>query len=113
MNAMNRVQLIGELLWPVNLWRDRTTGRTFGKALLAVTDSGLAFVPVVLQDEVALDAARYLGEGSRIEVAAHLRSSLVTNRDLHGTKRTRRVVSVIANRVTYVVVRSPGSEGRP
>ena len=73
----------------------------------------LAFVPVILQGSEAMDAGMYLGEGSRVEVTAHLHSSLVTNRDVSGSRRTRRVVHVIADSVRYLVVRTPRAGDRP
>src|SRR5262245_46318351 len=86
LDVMNRVQLIGDLVWPVEVWRDPATGRRFGRAMLAVSvgEFDLTFVPLILQDREAVDAARYLGEGSRVEVAAHLHSTLVTDRNLIG-----------------------------
>jgi single-stranded DNA-binding protein len=112
---MNHVQLIGVVVWPIEVWRDRATGRTLGKAMLAVSadEPPLAFVPVILRDSEAADAAMYLGEGSRVEVTGHLHSSLVTNHDANGNKRTRRLLHVIAHRVAYLVVRSPQAGDRP
>ena len=112
---MNRVQLVGVVIWPVEMWSDRSTGRVFGKTMLAVSsdEDPLAFVPVILQDSEAVDAALYLGEGSRIEVTAHLHSSLLTSHDIGGNKRTRRVLHVIADRVRYLAVRAPRSGDRP
>ena len=112
---MNRVQLVGIVVWPVEVWNDRTTGRAFGRAMLAVSadEHPLAFVPVILQGSEAMDAAMYLGEGSRVEVTAHLHSSLVTNRDVSGSRRTRRVLHVIADSVKYLVVRTPQAGDRP
>jgi hypothetical protein len=111
---MNQVQLVGIVVWPVEVWSDRTTGRVFGKAMLAVSsdESPLAFVPVMLRDSEAVDAAMYLGEGSRIEVCGHLHSSLLSNHDVAGNKRTRRVLHVIADMVKYLAVRSPQSGDR-
>ncbi len=109
---MNRVQLIGVLVWPVDVWRDRVTGRTHGKAMIVVSSGveGLDFVPVILNDREALDAAAYLGEGSRVEVVGRLHSAVVTLGSAN--KRTRRTVSVIAERVTYLVVCPPRSGER-
>ena len=111
---MNHVHLVGIVVWPVEVWSDRTTGRVFGKAMLAVSadNDPLAFVPVILQDSEAVDAGMYLGEGSRIEIIGHLHSSLLTNHDIGGNKRTRRVLHVIAERVKYLTVRSPQSGDR-
>jgi hypothetical protein len=106
---MNRLELIGDLVWPVDVWRDRTTGRTIGKAMLAVSHGveGLHFVPLTLYDGEALDAAKYLGEGSRLSVTAHLHSVLVTDRDANGSERTRRVLHVIVDRITYLTICPP------
>jgi single-stranded DNA-binding protein len=111
---MNHAQLVGIVVWPVEVWSDRTTGKVFGKAMLAVSsdENPLAFVPVILQDSEAVDAAMYLGEGSRIEVTGYLHSSLITNHDIGGNKRTRRVLHVIAKRVRYLDVCAPQSGDR-
>ena len=71
---MNRVQLIGDIVWPVEVWTDGATGRTFGKTMLAVSadTDPLVFVPLILQDREAMDAGMYLGEGSRVKVNARL-----------------------------------------
>ncbi len=105
--GMNRVQLIGVLVWPIEVWHDRATSQVFGKAMFAVSvgEAGLAFIPVILQNSEAVDASMYLGEGSQVEVTGHLHSSLITSYDANGIKRTRRVLHVIADRVRYLVVR--------
>jgi hypothetical protein len=109
---MNRVQLIGVL--PIELWHDHITGRAFGRAMIAVPSDieGLNFVPVILQGGDAVDAAKHLGEGSRVDIIGHLHSVLVTDRDANGTTRRRRVLHVIADRVTYLVVCQPRSGDR-
>jgi single-stranded DNA-binding protein len=106
---MNQVQLVGVLIWPVELRRDASTGQTIGKAMLAVPggSQSLNFIPVTLHGREATDAAKYLGEGSRVSVTGNLHSVLVTERDGHGNKRTRRVLSVVAERVCYLVIREP------
>lgn len=111
---MNHVQLVGIVVWPVEVWSDRTTGRVFAKVMLAVSadNDPLAFIPVILQNSEAVDAGMYLGEGSRIEITGHLHSSLLTNHDIGGNKRTRRVLHVIANGVKYLTVRTPQSGDR-
>jgi single-stranded DNA-binding protein len=100
---MNFVRLIGDLVFPVELRRDRTTGRTIGKALIAIPNGvhGTYFVPVTLRGNEAVDAAKYLGEASRVDVTGHIHSAYVTD----GDRRTRRVLYVIADNVTYVTVR--------
>ena len=112
---MNRVQLIGDIVWPVEVWNDGVTGRVFGKTMLAVSadTDPLVFIPLILQDSDAMDAGMYLGEGSRVKVNAHLHSTLVTYHDASHTKRTRRVLHVIADSVTYLALRAPQSGDRP
>ncbi len=112
---MNRVQLIGDIVWPVEVWTDGATGRTFGKTMLAVSadTDPLVFVPLILQDSEATDAGMYLGEGSHVKVSAHLHSSLVTYHDASHNKRTRRVLHVITDSVTYLALRVPQSGDRP
>jgi single-stranded DNA-binding protein len=98
---MNSVRLVGDLVFPVELRRDRTTGRTIGKALIAVPNGvhGMYFVPLTLKGNEAIDAAKYLGEASRVDVTGHLHSAYTADR------RPRRVLYVIADRVTYLTVR--------
>jgi len=112
---MNRVQLIGDIVWPVEVWTDSATGRTFGKAMLAVSadTDPLVFVPLILRDSEATDAGMYLGEGSRVKVNAHLHSALVTYYDASHNRRARRVLSVIVDSVTYLALRAPQSGDRP
>ena len=112
---MNRVQLIGDIVWPVRVWTDGATGRAVGKTMLAVSSDTdpLVFVPLIFPDSEAIDAGTYLGEGSRVKVDAHLHSALVTYHDASHNRRTRRVLSVIADSVTYLTLRAPQSEGRP
>lgn len=112
---MNRINLIGVVVWSVELRYDRVTGRTIGKAMIAVSSDtrGLDFVPITLYEREAADAARYLGEGSRVAVKGHLHSELVTERDAHGARRTRRLLHVMVDRITYLVVRPPRGGERP
>ena len=112
---MNRVQLIGDIVWPVRVWTDGATGRAFGKTMLAVSSDTdpLVFVPLILQDSEAIDAGMYLGEGSRVKVDAHLHSTLLTHHDASHNRRTLRVLSVIGDRVTYLALRTPQSGDRP
>jgi hypothetical protein len=112
---MNRVQLIGDIVWPVKVWTDRTTGRAFGRTMLAVSSDTdpLVFVPLIIPDTEATDAELYLGEGSRVKVSAHLHSSLVTDHDASYNKRTRRVLHVITDSVTYLALHAPQSGDRP
>jgi single-stranded DNA-binding protein len=112
---MNRVQLIGVSVLPIELWHDHTTGRTIGEAMIAVPSDveGFNFIPVILRDSEAEDAAKYLGEGSKVEIIAHLNSELVTECDAHGESHRRRVLRVIADEVTYLMLCQPRSGDRP
>lgn len=105
---MNLVHLVGDIVLPVELRRDRITGRTFGKALIAVPNGvhGTYFVPVTLRGNEAVDAANYLGEGSRVDVTGHIHSAY------RADGRPRRVLYVIADRVTYLNLRAPQSGDR-
>jgi single-stranded DNA-binding protein len=97
---MNIVRLVGDLVFPVELRRNRTTGQTIGKALIAVPNGvhGTYFVPITLKGNEAIDAAKYLGEASRVDVTGHIHSAYLADR------RPRRVLYVIADRVTYLTV---------
>jgi single-stranded DNA-binding protein len=112
---MNRLELIGTLVWPVEARREHLTGRSFARAMLAVSRGvdGMDFVPLTLRDREAEDAARYLGEGSLVAVEGHLHSTLLADRDERGARHARRVLSVIVDRVTYLRVRaSHAGDGR-
>lgn len=111
---MNRVELIGDLVCPVGVRRDWSTGRTMGKAILAVSRGvlGMDFVPVTLWGREASDAAKYLGEGSTVAIHGHIHSGWLAHRDAIGARR-RRLVYVIADRVIYLDVRAPQSGDRP
>jgi single-stranded DNA-binding protein len=111
---VNTVELIGDLVSPVEVRRDRSTGRNIGKAIIAVSRGvlGLDFVPVTLRGREATDAGKYLGEGSTIFVRGHIHSGFLADRDAAGTRR-RRQVYVIADRITYLTVRPPKTGGRP
>ncbi len=59
--GMNRLQLVGKLVWPVEVERERGTGLAFAKAMIAVPNrvTGMDFVPVTLRDNEAIDASKY------------------------------------------------------
>lgn len=111
---MNRVDLVGDLVCPVVVRRDSRTGRTIGKATIAVSRGvlGIDFVPVTLWDHEAVDASKYLGDGSTLAVRAHIHSRVLVERPGSGAKR-QRLVYVIAEQVTYLDVRAPRAGGRP
>jgi single-stranded DNA-binding protein len=114
---MNRLQLVGKLVWPVEVEREPVTGLSVAKAMVAVSNdddvTGIDFIPVTLRDNEAIDASNYLGDGSLIAIDGRVHSKLVTDRYARGVRRTRRVLSVTVDRVTYLVVRQPGSGARP
>lgn len=102
---MNTVHLIGELVSPVAINRDRITQRTWGKTVIAVArgiKGGIDFVPVTLRDRDAEMAARYLGDGSLVAIEGHLHSELRPHPGGHDMFAVRRHVWVIADRVTYL-----------
>ena len=111
---MNKVELVGDLVSPVEVRKDWSTGRTVGKAIIAVSRGvlGMDFVPVTLWGRDASDAAKYLGEGSTVFVRGHIHSGFLAERGIRGSTR-RRLVYVIADRVTYLDVRAPRGGGRP
>ncbi len=110
---MNRVQLVGQLVYPVEVRRDRVTGLATAKGIIAVPRGvqGTDFVPVTLRDREAIDAERYLGDGSTVAIEARLHCALMAERDGQGARLRRQLVYVIANRVTYLDVR-PFKGGR-
>ena len=112
---MNNVRLIGDLVVPVVTRRDWSTGRTVGKALIAVSRGamGLDFVPVTLWDREAIDAANYLGEGSTVAIRGHVHSGFLAERGNVGVDRRRRLVYVIGDHVRYLDVRPPSGGERP
>ena len=113
---MNRVELVGNLVFPVAVRRECDVAPTIARAVIAVARvgaPGLDFVPLTLRGREAIDAAAYLGEGSLIAVHGHLHSVLLVERDSHGRpKRRERPLYVIADRVTYLRVQTPQSGDR-
>jgi single-stranded DNA-binding protein len=113
---VNRVELVGNLVFPVEVHRECDVSPTIARAVIAVARvgvNGLDFVPLTLRGREAVDAAAYLGEGSLIAVSGHLHSVLLVERDFHGLpRRRRRSLYVIADRVTYLRVRAPKSGDR-
>ncbi len=102
---MNTVHLIGELVNPVAVKRDRITKRVWGKVIIAVprgSKGTIDFVPVTLRDREADMAARYLGDGSLVSIEGHLHSTVRPNTDGGELVAMRRLVWVIADRVTYL-----------
>jgi single-stranded DNA-binding protein len=99
------VYIIGELIAPVEIRRGRVTGRSMGKTMIAVargTKGSIDFVPVTLRDREAEMASRYLGDGSLVAVEGHLRSAVMADLEADERPVLRRLVWVIADRVTYL-----------
>jgi single-stranded DNA-binding protein len=102
---MNTVHLIGELVTPLELKRDRRFKRSWGRTVIAVPrgNSGVVdFVPVTLRDREADMAARYLGDGSLVSIDGHIHSALQPYPTADDLRAVRRSLWVIANRVTYL-----------
>jgi single-stranded DNA-binding protein len=100
---MNTVHLVGELVNPVVLKRDRK--RAWGKTVIAVArggNGGIDFVPVTLSDREAEMAARYLGDGSLVSIEGRLHSAVRSELDGGELVPVRRSLWVIAERVTYL-----------
>jgi single-stranded DNA-binding protein len=102
---MNTVHLIGELVSPVAVNRDRITKRAWGKAIIAVprgSKGAIDFVPVTLSNREAEMAARYLGDGSLVSIERHLHSAVRSELSGGELVAMRRSLWVIADRVTYL-----------
>jgi single-stranded DNA-binding protein len=100
---MNTVRLVGELVNPVVLKRDRK--RAWGKTVIAVPRGGVGgidFVPVTLSDREAEMAARYLGDGSLVSIEGRLHSAVRPELDGGELVAVNRSLWVIAERVTYL-----------
>jgi len=102
---MNTVRLVGELVNPVALRRDRVGKRAWGKTIIAVPCEGsgdIDFVPVTLRNREAEMAARYLGDGSLVSIDGHLHSAVRPELENGELGTVRRSLWVIADRVTYL-----------
>jgi single-strand DNA-binding protein len=113
---MNNVQLIGNLARAVEL-RELGGGKVVGKSILAVsrtnkgTRTGTDWIPVTLWDKQAQAAAKYLEKGSRIAIQGRLHGDYVPVKgQAEGEpKRSRLVLEVIVDRITYLSpMRRPG-----
>ena len=116
---MNNVQLIGNLARAVEL-RELGGNKVVGKSLLAVsrmnkgTRTGTDWIPVTLWDKQAQAAARYLEKGSRVAIQGRLHGDYVPVKgQAEGeAKKSRLVLEVIVDRITYLsAVKRPG-EGK-
>jgi len=102
---MNTVRLIGELVNPVALRRDRIGKRAWAKTIIAVpceSSGAIDFVPVTLRNREAEMAARYLGDGSLVSIDGHLHSAVRPELDGGELVAVRRSLWVIADRITYL-----------
>ena len=116
---MNNVQFIGNLARAVEL-RELGGGKVVGKSILAVsrtskgTRTGTDWIPVTLWDRQAQAAAKYLGKGSRIAVQGRLHGDYVPvkGQSEGEAKRSRLVLEVIVDRITYLSpMKRPGETG--
>ena len=107
---MNKATLIGNLGRPVEL-RELGGGKVVGRTLLAVSRigrggerKGTDWIPVVLWDRQATNAARYLGKGSRVAIEGRIHGDFVPRRKTEGEESTgsRLMVEVIVDRITYL-----------
>ena len=102
---MNIVHLIGELVTPLELRRDRRSKRSWGRTVIAVprgNNGAIDFVPLILRDREADMAAMYLGDGSLVSIEGHIHSALRPNPVSDDVYTVRRSLWVIADRVTYL-----------
>ena len=115
---MNNVQFIGNLARAVEL-RELGGNKVVGKSILAVsrthkgTRTGTDWIPITLWDRQAQAAAKYLGKGSRIAVQGRLHGDYVPVKgQVEGeTKRSRLVLEVIVDRITYLSTMKRSGEG--
>jgi single-strand DNA-binding protein len=113
---MNRVHLIGNLARPVEL-REVGGGKVVGKSILAVSRMrkgervGTDWIPLTLWDRQAQSAARYLGKGSRVAVEGRLHGDYVPVKGAEAeARRTRLVLEVVVDRITYLTPPRRGGE---
>ena len=106
---MNNVQLIGNLARAVEL-RELGGNKVVGKSILAVSRTqrgvrvGTDWIPITLWDKQAQAAAKYLEKGSRIAVQGRLHGDYVAAKGQGEgePKRSRLVLEVIVDRITYL-----------
>ena len=102
---MNTVRLVGELVNPVALRRDRIGKRAWGKSIIAVpceSNGNIDFVPVTLRNREAEMAAVYLGDGSLVSIEGRLHSAVRPELDGGELVAVRPLLWVIAEHVTYL-----------
>jgi single-stranded DNA-binding protein len=102
---MNSVYLIGELVNPVVVKRDRFNKRAWGNTVIAVprgSKGAIDFVPVTLSNHEAEMAARYLGDGSLVSIEGRLHSAVRPEPDGGELVAVRRSLCVIADRIAYL-----------
>ena len=118
---MNKVFLIGNLGRAVEL-RDVGGGRVVGKTIIAVSrvapggeKKGTDWIPVVLWDRQATNAARYLHKGARVATDGRLHGDFVPRRraegEDEGRQPSRLVVEVVVTRITYLSPRPAAGGG--
>jgi single-strand DNA-binding protein len=116
---MNNVQLIGNLARAVEL-RELGGNKVVGKSLLAVsrmhkgTRTGTDWIPITLWDKQAQAAARYLEKGSRVAIQGRLHGDYVPVKgQAEGeAKKSRLVLEVVVDRITYLSALKRPGEGK-
>ncbi|MGH7868759.1 MAG: single-stranded DNA-binding protein [Candidatus Dormibacteraceae bacterium] len=102
----NTVSITGNLTRDVELKKSKG-GKPFARVLIAVnrsfkkdSDKGAEFLPVVIWDKQAENAAKFLGKGSKVSIMGSLRGSFfeVT---VDGQTKNRLDVEVVANQIQY------------
>ena len=94
---MNQVQLIGNLARAVEIKQYGTEEeKVYGRTLIALTRrgkrEGTDYVRIVLWGRMALNAARYLGKGSRVGLVGHFDSEFYERKNGGGSGLDTEVV---------------------
>lgn len=106
---MNHVTLIGHLGRAVEL-RELGGGKVVGKTIVAVNRmrkgqrAGTDWIPIVLWDAQARNAAQYLQRGSRVGIDGRIHGDFVPRKASDGGEpgRPRLLVEVVVERITYL-----------
>ena len=94
---MNQVQLIGNLTRAVEIKQyGHGEDQVFGRTMVALTRhgkrEGTDYVRIVLFGKMALNAARYLGKGSRVGIVGHFDSEFYERKNGGGSGLDTEVV---------------------
>ena len=94
---MNLVQMIGNLARAVEIKQyGAEEDKVYGRTLIALTRrgkrEGTDYVRIVLWGRMALNAARYLGKGSRVGIVGHFDSEFYERKNGNGSGLDTEVV---------------------